>query len=66
MREIKKYRVKVQYDDVNKIKNMITSSLGKIKNIVYGEYAEIEFILENIAVFSNCKLEEIGSEKVWK
>ena len=66
VKEICKYRIKVKYDDVNKVKGLINSSFGEIKNIVYGELAEIEFISDSVDVFSNYDLEKIGSEKVWK
>ena len=49
-----------------KLKNLISSSMGEIKNIVYEECAEIEFICEDINSFSNYTIEEIGSEKIWK
>ena len=66
VKDKKKYKIKVNYEDVNKLKNLISSSMGEIRNIVYEECAEIEFICEDINSFSNYTLEEIGSEKIWK
>lgn len=66
VREINKYLIEVKYDDVNKIKKLIISLGGEIKNIQYGEKATLEFLSEDVSNLSNYSLKLIGSEKVCK
>ena len=66
VKDIKKYRIIVGYEDVNKLKNLINSQGGIVTNLVYGERAEIEFLSENIDNLREYKVENIGSEKVCK
>ena len=66
VKEIKKYKISVNYDDVNKLKNLIISHGATITNVVYNEKTEIEFLSENIEYFQEYQPEEIGSEKVCK
>jgi len=66
VKEIKKYRIKVCYEDVNKLKNLLITKGATIKNIKYSEMAEVEFLSEDIELFQGYNWDEIGSEKVCK
>lgn len=66
VKEVNKYRVRLEYDSVNQFKNLVASNQGSIINIQYSERAIIEFICEDISAFGEYDLELIGSEKVWK
>ena len=46
--DVKKYRIEVPYDEVNMLKNLISTSDGSITNIVYSEKAIIEFLCDKI------------------
>ena len=66
VKEVNKYRVRLEYDSVNQFKNLVASNQGSIINIQYSERAIIEFVCEDISAFGEYDLELIGSEKVWK
>lgn len=66
VKEVNKYRVKLEYDSVNQFKNLVASNQGSIIKIEYSERTIIEFICEDISSFGEYDLELIGSEKVWK
>lgn len=66
VKDIKKYRISVSYDDINRLKNLIISNGATITNIVYSELTMIEFLSEDITFLQGYNLEEIGSEKVCK
>ena len=66
VKEVNKYRVRLEYDSVNQFKNLIASNQGSIIKIEYSERTIIEFICEDIGAFGEYDLELIGSEKVWK
>lgn len=66
VKDIKKYRINVGYDDVNRLKNLITAHGATITNIIYSELTMIEFLSEDITFLQGYNLEEIGSEKVCK
>jgi uncharacterized YigZ family protein len=66
VKEVNKYRVRLEYDSVNQFKNLIASNQGSIIKIEYSERTIIEFICEDISAFGEYDLELIGSEKIWK
>jgi uncharacterized YigZ family protein len=66
VKDINKYSIKINYDDVNRVKNLIIAQGGEIKNIQYGEKAQLEFISENISNLSGFLVVNIGSEKICK
>ena len=61
---VNKYKVIIPYEEVNKLKNLITSHGGTIKDIKYNEQIEIEFLLEDIENLNGYNYEKIGSEKI--
>ena len=64
IKEIKKYRISCDFTQASKVKNLIVSGSGVIKNIQYNENVDIEFLIENTNNLKDFELIEIGSEKV--
>ena len=62
--EAKKYRICLDYSQVDKVKKLIISNNGTILKLQYSELAEMEFLLDNIDILSDYKIKEIGSEKI--
>lgn len=66
VKDVNKYYIEVDYDDVNRVKSLIHSKGGEIKNIQYGEKAMLEFLSEDISNLTQFSVKLNGSEKVCK